>query len=62
MDDTYEALGPGMRARLDEAELALARVRDWVSLASVTSREANLSAAYLCLMLGWARPKPWKEA
>jgi hypothetical protein len=59
--DDYEHLGPNMRARLNEAEIAIARVRDWVQLAAETSRTANLSAAYLCLTLGWARPRPWVD-
>jgi hypothetical protein len=61
--DDYASLGPKMRCRMDDAEMSLAKVRDWVALAAETSLEANLAAAYLCLMLGWTRPKPWpKEA
>ena len=60
-DDTYEGLGPQMRARLDRAELDLAKVRDWISLAARTHPQTNLAAAYLCLALGWAPPRPWED-
>lgn len=58
-EDSYEGLGPNMRARLDRAEMEAIKLNNWVSLLSERSREDNLRAREICLLLSWAMPKPW---
>lgn len=53
--DTYEALGPEMLSRLNEAEYAAARIREWVVLLSERGVIENLIARELCLFAGWAQ-------
>ena len=57
MADTYEDLGPNMKARLDRAELDQARVRDWIGLLAERGKEHYLLARELCLLLGLAAPR-----
>jgi hypothetical protein len=59
MSDAYEDLGPIMRARLDSAELNMARVRDWIALMADFGPQHNLIAREMCLLLGLAAPRPW---
>jgi hypothetical protein len=55
--DTYDDLGPDMRARLDKAELDMARVRDYIDIMA-DSDNGHQHARVLCLLLGLARPRP----
>jgi hypothetical protein len=59
--DDYEDLGPILKARLDSAEISMARVRDWISLMAERGPQHNLIARELCLLLNLAAPKPWRR-
>jgi hypothetical protein len=62
MTDAYENLGPILKARLDSAELNMARVRDWIALMADRGPNHHLIARELCLLLGLAEPQPREHA
>jgi hypothetical protein len=57
----YAGLSDSTRTRIDNAELVVARVRDWVTLMADRGPENHLIARELCLLLGWAAPKPGEK-
>jgi len=59
MDDTYEALGPNMRARLDKAELDMAKLRDYLGIVAERDRSANQFAREICVVLGVGPYRNW---
>jgi hypothetical protein len=61
MTDAYEDLGPILKARLDSAEMNMARVRDWIAILADRGPQHNLIARELCLLLGLAAPRPWTD-
>ena len=58
LTDEYANLSPEMRARLDSAEMTVARLRDWIGLIADRGPQHHLIARELCLLMGWAAPKP----
>lgn len=57
MEDCYANLGPLMQARLDKAELDMARVRDYITIMA-DDPSGYQHARILCLLLGLAQPRP----
>jgi hypothetical protein len=57
VNDAYEELGPTLKARLDRAEMDMARVRDWIALMGDRGPQHLLIARELCLLLGLAQPR-----
>lgn len=55
--DRYEDLGPLMRARLDRAEMDMAKVRDYITIMADTD-DGYQHARVLCLLLSLAPPRP----
>jgi hypothetical protein len=70
MPDDYASLGPDMRSRLDEAEIAVSRMMDWLKMLAERGPEANLIAREMAMVMDWPSIRsniehmtyPWERA